>query len=488
MLAQPGWYSDPQVPGQIRYWDGYQWTIHVAPQQSAPLHYESSANPGASVAARDAPTPSAPGSGSDSPQLATRSESTHAKIPTFGVRKFAEGLQAENEELRKVIAQYGLEDITERHTKRQELEQLVIHKQRELDALLDQETNVRRQIDHLSAQLIDMRAHVDLQELGVYGYDHPAASSLQLGSELEALRSEIKQTIKDGNATIATENFTFNNSIAKGRKFVRDMSKLLLRAYNAEAENCVKAVRAGNLSVAQKRLSTVADQIARQGTMIDLRIAPRYHSLRLRELELAARHLQAIQRERELERERKAELREQRKVEQELKREQEKLAKERAHYLATLQALQANGDLEGIERIKSQLEDVDAAIANVDYRAANVRAGHVYVISNVGAFGEGVVKIGMTRRLEPMDRVRELGDASVPFRFDVHALFFAQDAVGVEASLHRRFSERRVNKVNLRREFFRVTPEQVLEAIQQENIEVVEFAIDVAGEEYLASR
>ncbi|MFD0043761.1 GIY-YIG nuclease family protein [Pseudarthrobacter scleromae] len=126
---------------------------------------------------------------------------------------------------------------------------------------------------------------------------------------------------------------------------------------------------------------------------------------------------------------------------------------------ATLDALIANGDLEGAECMRAKIAEDDLALADVERREANIRAGYVYVISNIGAFGENMVKIGMTRRLEPMDRVNELGDASVPFRFDVHALFYSDDAVTTEAMLHRTFAEQRVNKVNLRREFFRVTPQ-----------------------------
>jgi Meiotically Up-regulated Gene 113 (MUG113) protein len=103
----------------------------------------------------------------------------------------------------------------------------------------------------------------------------------------------------------------------------------------------------------------------------------------------------------------------------------------------------------------------------VEGREANVRAGYVYVISNVGAFGERMIKIGMTRRLDPMDRVRELGDASVPFRFDVHALIFSEDAVELENRLHRTLADKRVNLVNLRREFFYATPAEVRSVVEE---------------------
>jgi hypothetical protein len=144
-----------------------------------------------------------------------------------------------------------------------------------------------------------------------------------------------------------------------------------------------------------------------------------------------------------------------------MEREKARLEKERQHYVNARQALLDKGDVEGAARLPEKLDEVARAIEDVDYRAANIRAGYVYVISNIGAFGEEMVKVGMTRRLDPLDRVRELGDASVPFRYDVHALFFADDAVGIETALHQRLADKRVNLVNPRREFFHATPAEV---------------------------
>ncbi|WP_406208845.1 GIY-YIG nuclease family protein [Kitasatospora sp. NBC_01560] len=123
-----------------------------------------------------------------------------------------------------------------------------------------------------------------------------------------------------------------------------------------------------------------------------------------------------------------------------------------------------------------------------DYRLANTRAGYVYVISNIGAFGPNIVKIGMTRRLEPMDRVRELGDASVPFRYDVHALFFSDDAVTLESELHKAFADRRVNFANQRREFFFATPSEVRALLADRVGGLLEFTEEPAALEYFQSR
>ncbi|WP_049793769.1 GIY-YIG nuclease family protein [Hoyosella subflava] len=143
-----------------------------------------------------------------------------------------------------------------------------------------------------------------------------------------------------------------------------------------------------------------------------------------------------------------------------MQRERDRLEKEKQHYLNTLRALEARGDESAATALRAKLADVERAITDVGYRKANLRAGYVYVISNLGSFGERMFKIGLTRRLEPIERVRELSYASVPFNFDVHAPFFAEGAVEIEAMLHREFAHKRVNRVNNRREFFYVTPKK----------------------------
>jgi hypothetical protein len=239
------------------------------------------------------------------------------------------------------------------------------------------------------------------------------------------------------------------------------MAKLMLRAYNAEADNAVRAVKPHTREAVKKRLTTTRDTIAKLGVLMRIAISGDYHRLRLREIDLTADYLMKVEAERDEARAERERLREEAKVMKEIERERARLAKERAHYATVVARLTANGDLVALARAQEQLASVDEAIAGVEQRAANVRAGYVYVISNVGAFGPDVVKIGMTRRLEPMDRVRELGDASVPFRFDTHALFFSQDAVALESTLHQRLSHKRVNLVNPRREFFYATPAEV---------------------------
>jgi len=223
----------------------------------------------------------------------------------------------------------------------------------------------------------------------------------------------------------------------------------------------VRSMRPYTLATAVQRLQKSRDTIVKLGKTMNIQITDGYHRLRVHELELTADYLAKVAEEKERQREERARLREEEVARREIEREQERLRKEEAHYNNALDAMRANGDESAIAAAEQKLAEIQAAISGLADRAANVRAGYVYVISNIGAFGERMVKIGMTRRLEPMDRVRELGDASVPFRYDVHALIFSNDAVGLESNLHHALMHARVNMVNARREFFYVTPQEV---------------------------
>lgn len=326
-----------------------------------------------------------------------------------------------------------------------------------------------------------------LQDVGIYRYHHPLESAGAYKERLRELETQMDSLLRAGQGVLAADMFTFAGSLAKGRRMVADLSKLMLRAYNAEADNCVRSLRSGNVETAKRRLEASVTAIEKLGAIMQLRVNPDYHALRLLELELVADYQMKVQAEREEAREQRELLREQRRAEAELAAERERLDKERAHYASVLATLRANNDPTAAD-LESRLTAIDEAIAANDFRTANIRAGYVYVISNVGAFGPRVVKIGMTRRLEPLDRVRELGDASVPFQYDVHALFFSEDAVALENELHRAFADRRVNRVNERREFFFATPAEVREVLDRKTGGLLEFTESPEADEYLRSR
>jgi len=339
-----------------------------------------------------------------------------------------------------------------------------------------------------AGDVIELNDQRVLQDVGIYRYHHPLEDAAAYKDRLRDLEAQIDSVVKTGEAVLAADMFTFDGSLAKGRRMVGDLSRLMLRAYNAEADNCVRSLRAGNISTARKRLESAVTAIEKLGMIMEMRINPVFHSLRLIELELTADFQMKVQEERERAREERELLREQRRAEQELAAERERLEKEKAHYVTVLESLRANGDEAAANELANRLAQIDEAIEANDYRIANIRAGYVYVISNVGAFGPNVVKIGMTRRLEPRDRIRELGDASVPFRYDVHALFFSDDAIALEGELHKAFADRRVNFVNERREFFFATPAEVRDLLAKKVGGLLEFTEAPEASEYFQSR
>ena len=410
----------------------------------------------------------------------------------FGNRKRVEQLQQEIVQLRQSMQELGTLEHVDLQQKLGELKQ-DIESSREVLAAERTEVGAqvaaqKQQVEALQQELVVTDDALLLQEVGVYEYRHPLDTAEQYKNELTTSREQIKAMVKSKRAVRADQGFTFNNSAAKGRTFVNDFSKLMLRAYNAEAENCVRVLKAGTLPSAEKRLAKTADVIARLGRLMDIQISSEYHALRLRELSLTADYLSKQQEEKEAARVERERLREEEKARAEYRREQERLLKERTHYLNALEALHATGDQKGIAELNQKMDDVDSALEGIRSREANIRAGYVYVISNIGSFGKRMVKIGMTRRLDPMDRVRELGDASVPFRYDIHALFFSVDAVGIEAKLHRELKQSRVNRVNLRREFFYATPTEVRQLLLNHAGNLLDYAEIPEALEYWQSR
>ncbi|HET6882606.1 MAG TPA: GIY-YIG nuclease family protein [Pirellulales bacterium] len=223
-----------------------------------------------------------------------------------------------------------------------------------------------------------------------------------------------------------------------------------------------------------------------------LYITQEYLKLKLQELYLVHEHREKVEEERQEQREIRERLREEEKAAKEIEKaqkdaERDEETKSNALEKAKRELAQATGKqmdrLQAlVDRLEAELKDALERKAKAIARAQLTRSGHVYVLSNVGSFGEGVFKIGLTRRLEPLERVDELGDASVPFRYDVHAMIYSEDAPLLEATLHKHFESRRVNMVNLRREFFRVTLDEIREAVSRHFGEVTFRTVPEAEE------
>lgn len=349
----------------------------------------------------------------------------------------------------------------------------------------------------LKGQIITFRDDVLVQDFGLYEPRFDFANSSKYKDALKSCRDRQKAKIKDIQAAANKTSWTVNGSSAKGKKMVRETTKLLLRAYNGECDEIVRKVKATNINQSIDRVYKSAETINKLGTTLGISIPRQYQALKEEEVRLAYEFAQEKEAEKEALREAREREREERKLAQEIAAERKKLEKEKKQYLAAYKSItdrlesaseEERADLESkAEELKAKLQDVDVAFENVDYREANQKAGYVYVISNIGSFGEGVYKIGMTRRLDPMERIKELSDASVPFNFDVHALIFCDDAPKLEAALHREFEDRKLNIVNQRREFFRVSLAEIEEVVRENYDKTVEFAETPDAEQFRTS-
>lgn len=356
--------------------------------------------------------------------------------------------------------------------------------------------NIKKKISEKSQELICMEDEVLVQEFGLYTPQYDFASALDYKEELAKIRQIQKDLIKEKKAVLGNTEWTVNNSKAKGKKMVSDTQKLLLRSFNTECDDLINRVKYNNFDATLDRIYKSAETITKLGSVMNISIAQKYLDAKVKELRLAFEYREKKQQEKEEQKAARAEQREQAKLQREIDEQRKKVEKEQTHYQTAYEKLKLqieqnpeNADLlEKKEQLENHLSDIDKALCDIDYRQANMRAGYVYVISNIGAFGKDIYKIGMTRRLDPQDRVDELGDASVPFNFDVHAMIFSDDAPALEAALHRAFEDRKLNMVNQRREFFNVTLDEIKEVVKKNFDKTVEFVDVPDAEQYRISQ
>ena len=403
-------------------------------------------------------------------------------------------------------------DKLEYHQLKQVIEGLVLQKEKALQETqkaqaefdkrrqgFDQQlAELAKQIDLRQKEIIVLDDEILLESFALYRAKFKFMTSEEYKNRLEACRDKQKQLIKDEKAVTINENWTVNSSKAEGRKMVNDMKKLILRSFNNECDYCVDNVKFNNMEVNEKRIEKSFEQLNKLGRIMQALITDDYKKLKYEELYLAFEYQQRKQEEKEEQKRAREELREQQKLEQEIRQAREKIAKEKKHYVRAIDELEAKLKettedheralvLEKLEEVKGQYSELEKEEKVIDYREQNAKAGYVYIISNIGSFGENIYKIGMTRRLEPLERVDELGDASVPFEFDVHALIFSENAPALEAKLHEHFYNSRINKLNDRKEFFRADIYEIEKVIKENYDKVVDVVKEAPAEQYRES-
>ena len=393
--------------------------------------------------------------------------------------------------------------------------------QNNIEKIKEVERDKKNEIDKLNLDIKKINKEIDslteLEEVGMLELNYHYEDSKGFEQELEKIKIQQKQMFRwDDDAVVHVqwgdelENFELEGvvrhfdiewmwecNLNKRNKQRKNIDKLLIRAFNNECDNIITNVRYSNIQSSYSKIKKTFETMNKFTKMIGTELTENYLGLKLKELELRCGYVTMKQREKEEQQRIREQMKEEERVRKEIETEEKKVEKEEQHFMNELNKLQKRMKKENeetqtvllkqIKELQSKLAEISEVKADLMNRRLNNKAGYVYIISNVGSFGENVYKIGTTRRLDPQIRVDELSNASVPFKFDVHAMIFSDDAFALENSLHQIFDNKRVNKVNKHKEFFTVTIDEIEKAVKENFNETVIFNKTIRNEEYLLS-
>lgn len=381
-----------------------------------------------------------------------------------------------------------------------ELEEKIEKQKAELKKLIAKLNNVSSELqdkhtnlENIKAEVGELEADKEMSGYGLYKPHYDFATSLEYKDQLKEIRDEQKDAIRNKTAVQFNTNWRVNNSKTAGRKMNRNNIKAILRSFNNECTDAIKKVTYSNYERIRSRIEKSFDQHNKMYEVVDIRMNDSYLNLKFQELDLAFEYANKKEDEREALREQREAEREDKALQREIQKQRKTLTKEIDHYEQAVKELSDklnhsdtdNSELQAeIDNLRQKLDTLYDDQDDLDFRENNATAGYVYIISNIGSFGKDVVKIGVTRRLEPLDRIRELSSASVPFKFDVHALIFSENAYSLETELHKRFDKNRINKVNNRKEYFKIPIAEIEKELKKYKNVTVDFHENAEAPEY----
>lgn len=308
--------------------------------------------------------------------------------------------------------------------------------------------------------------------------------------DYENHRKEIKSKERllktDEKAVNFNKHFLIDNDEKSTKKFVKNTTKSVIEYFDIICQNYIKSVKISNYEKIKNNIVIAAEKIKSNNELLNLSISNEYLQCKLDELDITYELNQKKEEEKEERRRKREEKAEEEKVIKEIEERRAEIDKEEQHLTNKKEDLEkqireiTNIDIKEylitrIDEINQKLNEICQQREELTQREANKKIGYVYIISNIGAFGENVYKIGMTRRLEPKERISELSGASVPFKFDIHAMIFSEDAPALEAKLHRAFADKKVNAVNQRKEFFNVSLDEIKKVVTEQVDKSVKF-------------
>ena len=371
---------------------------------------------------------------------------------------------------------------------------------KEVEFLIDNKKNellaMNNEMEKLEEQINEHNNMAFLIDTNLYANPYTYSDSKEYKEELDKIKREQREWLKDGKAWKEHGTWKVNQKVDLS---INASIILAFRAFNNECDNIIMNVRYSNIGTCEKKIrksfKDINDIICSRYTSYFWSMSEEYLELKIKELMLKVGYETKKEEEKEEQRRIREIMKEEERVQKEIEEAKKSVEKDEKHVSNEISKLEKKlakekGDkqelLNQIAKLKSKLEELAVVKQNVLNREANAKAGYVYVISNIGSFGENVYKIGVTRRLVPEERVHELSNASVPYKFDIHAMIFAEDAFELETNLHKIFNANRVNKVNTRKEFFAVSLDEIEKAVHEFN-STVEFTRTALAEEYRLS-
>lgn len=404
-------------------------------------------------------------------------------------------------EARKVGAEDEVRRATAQTKERQqalaaEYEAARVRHQKGLEELQTSYSDAKSTYDKLQAAIRELEEDLEYIDVGLYKPHFHLEDAGSYRRAIESCRDEVTSAIKQNSAITWGAAWTVEGSTSKGERMQKQYGNVMLRAFNGECDAATANVSWNNITKMEARIEKAFASINKLGTVMQVELNTCYLGLRLKELRLVHEHATKKQAEAEEQRRIREQMREEERVQREFERAKHEADADERRYQRALErakaeAAQATGEEmkelnERIIQLEQNLAEAHARGERAVSQAQLTKTGHVYVISNMGSFGTDVFKIGMTRRLEPLDRVRELGDASVPFSFDVHAMIHSEDAPALESAIHSRFADARINLVNERKEFFKADLASIAEFVESLGLKA-ELTLVAEAREYRES-
>lgn len=368
----------------------------------------------------------------------------------------------------------------------------------EISSLESKRESLKKEILKLEDDYIELEDEILMQSYGFFNPKYDLEDSEAYKVRLKEIKDKQKEMVRTKMAVHYFKDWMVDGSKAKGRKMTNNMIRQALRTFNSECDIAISKVTVNNVHSMEKRINNVYHAVNKMNETNGVSITIEYLNLKFEELYLALEYARKLEEEKEEQRRIKEQMREEEKVRREINAMKAKIEKEEKHFINAIEKLEkakSNSTEEEIKELELKIKELNEKLSEVAKqkedvlnRERNTRAGYVYVISNIGSFGDDIYKIGVTRRLTPLDRIRELSSASVPFQFDVHAMIFSDDAPALETTLHKTFHHKRVNLVNERKEFFNITLEEIKEVVEKNHDKTVEFKMTALAEEYRESQ